>query len=234
MRAIGLRLLMFVIAIAMDASGWGAGGGSAASIVGTWTCQMTASDGTPAGQGSLTFTADGLFQTTQGTWNYELTGDGQLIVSGGGGQGVYQVDALTETTLVFRYSDGSSFSCQRSQGGTGTGAQGGGQTSQLYGNFCTFSGSSFGGTYGRLTVISFDGRGKWSTGSETYSSGSEGTFYGTGGGERGTYSVQGDTIYYTTPDGYRGTAQVYVRQPSGEITEIMVDGVLYAKAVCEE
>lgn len=216
----------------------GGGGGGTATIVGTWTCQMTAYDGTPAGQGSLTFTADGLFQTTQGTWNYQLTGGGQLVVSGSGGQGTYQVDTLTDTTLVFRYSDGSTFSCQRNEGGSGqtsggTGAQpGGADTALLYGTFCHFSGSSIGGTYGQMTSISFDGQGRWSLGGETYSSGSAGTFYGGGAQDSGIYSVQGQTIYYQTSDGYQGTAQVYVQQPTGEITEIVLDGDVYAKELC--
>ncbi|NOY44883.1 MAG: hypothetical protein GXP50_05460 [Deltaproteobacteria bacterium] len=213
-------------------------GGGTASIVGTWTCEMSGPDGTPMGQGSFTFTSDGVLQTAQGTAAYQLTGGGQLLVSSGGQEAAYQVDALTDTTLEFRYSDGSTFSCQRGEGGSGqaeggTGTQpGGGDTALLYGEFCHFSGSSIGGTYGKLTSISFDGQGRWSMGGETYSSGSAGTFYGEGAQDSGTYSVQGQTIYYQTSDGYQGTAQVYVQQPTGEITEIVVEGDIYAKALC--
>ena len=118
-------------------------------------------------------------------------------------------------------------------GGSTEGEVSGDQTSLLFGNFCSFSGSNTGGTYGQLTVIYFDGQGNWIMGGETYSSGSEGTFYGTGDEERGTYSVKGNTIYYTASDGSQGTAEVYVQQPTGEITEIRVDGTLYGKAVCD-
>jgi len=216
----------------------GSGQGGAASIVGSWTCEMFLPQGTSAGQVSMTFDSNGVVVMNGASWTYVLTSGEQLLLSNGSGQqDAYQVDTLTDSSLGLRYGDGSTFVCQRGQGGatagSGSGSLGaGGETAALYGWFCTFSGSSIGGTYGELTGIYFDGQGNWSMGGETYSSGSAGTYYGSGAQDSGTYSVQGNTIYYTISSGGQGTAQVYVRQPTGEITEIMVEGTVYGKSVC--
>ncbi len=45
--------------------------------------------------------------------------------------------------------------------------------------------------------------------------------------------VQGDRIYYATADGERGGGMVKMRQDSGRITEIVVDGTFYATGLCD-
>ena len=108
-----------------------------------------------------------------------------------------------------------------------------GQNWQLQGSYCTWSGSSYGSSsYSHTKYINFDGNGRWTFGESSSYSGSGGMYAGQGSDNSGTYQVKGDIIYYTTDSGERGSAQVYVRQNSGMITEIKVDGQLYAKSLC--
>ncbi len=107
------------------------------------------------------------------------------------------------------------------------------QNWQLQGSYCTWSGSSYGSSsYSHTKYINFDGNGRWTFGESSSYSGSGGMYAGQGGDSSGTYRVDGNTIYYMTDAGERGSAQVYVRQNSGMITEIKVDGQLYAKSLC--
>ena len=108
-----------------------------------------------------------------------------------------------------------------------------GQNWQLQGSYCTWSGSSYGSSsYSHTKYINFDGNGRWTFGETSSYSGSNGMYAGQGGDNSGTYQVKGNIIYYMTDSGERGNAQVYVRQNSGMITEIKVNGQVYAKSLC--
>lgn len=90
--------------------------------------------------------------------------------------------------------------------------------------------------YEHTEWIRFDGRGNWAYGSEASFSGTEGLFYsGNQGAEMtGRYRIQGNQIYYQSNSGEQGVAQVHFRQPDGRITEIMVDGKLFATSLCDQ
>lgn len=166
-----------------------------------------------------------------------------------GSQDSYQYQ-FTQNNLTLTYSDGSSFVCQKNKGGplnrasgsTGsvtmaTPAQGGGNEWQLQGSFCNWSGSSSsysGSSYSSTRRVNYDGRGRWSFGAESSFSNNAGFGYGGGGTDNsGSYRIQGNAIYYTTDAGEQGVAQVNMQQNDGRITEIKIDGALYAPQLCD-
>lgn len=110
-----------------------------------------------------------------------------------------------------------------------------GANSNLYGTFCSYSSSGYNsaGSYSTTNRISFDGGGNFTYGSESsYSGGGDG-YYNNSGGEHGTYIVQGNMVILTFSDGSQYQVSIHFVQDSGEITELMYDGTLYAKALCE-
>ena len=107
---------------------------------------------------------------------------------------------------------------------------------RLQGNFCSYSGSSssYSGTsYSSTSKIYFDGQGQWSMSSESSFSGTVGAYYNNqGSDESGRYVVNGNQIFYQTNTGEQGIAYVHNKSGDGRITEIKVDGTLYAPALC--
>jgi hypothetical protein len=109
----------------------------------------------------------------------------------------------------------------------------------LRGLLCSHSGGSIASWSRRL---SFDGKGRVSTGSEMVAggnfndqSGNTTGSWGAGsnsGGGSGTYSVQGNQVTLRLGSGAR-TCQVHFRQGNGAITELMCDGQLYAGGLCD-
>jgi hypothetical protein len=109
-----------------------------------------------------------------------------------------------------------------------------GQNRLLRGRYCSFSGSSGGGSSFSTTYWAwFDGAGRFRYGSGSYYSGG-GDLYGNEGEDgRGTYEVRGDTIMLRYPDGSSDRAYVYNRGAGGAITEIKYGNSVYAAQLCE-
>ncbi len=105
----------------------------------------------------------------------------------------------------------------------------------LYGSFCSYSSSGYNtaGSYSTTQHVYFDGKGHYRYGSESSYSGNAGGYYGGGGGYSGTYVVQSNRVVLTEADGTQYVATIYVRQNSGEITELKYGDTLFAKALCE-
>jgi len=115
-------------------------------------------------------------------------------------------------------------------------AQSSGSLSVLYGDLCSWSGSSsYSSSYSSTARVRFDGKGNFQFSSEGSFSSDAGSFYsgdGAGGGEYGTYQIRDNTVYLHFPDGTI-EAQVYMRQDNGMITELMCGETLYAAGLCE-
>jgi hypothetical protein len=124
-----------------------------------------------------------------------------------------------------------------SQGGYGNqgyGNQGGGNEWQVQGRFCTYGGSSGGGSsYSRTGWAQFDGQGNFSYGSESSFSSGAGMGYGGGPGGGGRYRVQGNVVLLQFSDGSQGQARVNMQQNDGRITELYYGSDLYSPALCE-
>ena len=234
----------------------------APSVVGSWQCQFSMT-GVPLGGGPVSFGADGratvggnpfAYQLLPGNllrlqdatgandYNYQLV-DPQLTMTYGDGSAftcTRGVAAATPPAYGGRqpaYDQGAERGGQPAYGQQGSG----GNTWQLQGTFCHWGGSSNYysssdySSYSSTQRISFDGRGRWAFGSETSFTSDVGNYASGGGGadNSGTYRVAGNQIQYQTAAGEQGVAQVKIRQNDGRITEILVDGDLYAPAVCE-
>ncbi len=207
-------------------------------VVGEWTCRLEymGRTGPPA---PVRFDGRGGAVVNGRSFSYELRPGGLLVLSDGTGESVYEY-AVEGDAMDLRFQDGSRFRCRRGAQGNAPAPAGppaagaGGQEWQLAGAFCHWSGSSgMSSGYSRTARIVFDGRGSWTFGTESSFSSDAGMAYGSGGSAGGTYTVQGDVIRYVTGSGEQGTARVHVRQASGEITELYLDGELYAKELCE-
>ncbi len=223
------------------------------NIVGNWTCQVSNS-GRMLGTGNIVFDASGVALIGQRRFSYKVVGNViRIIDQTGASDYTYQ---LSGNTLVMQYSDGTVFNCTRGsagmappgqmygspgmQGPAGMGARPSGNEWQLSGYFCSVGGASSYSTEGYSDFshrewIQFDGRGNWAYGSEGSYTGPEGGFYsGSQGAEMtGIYRIQGNQILYQTSTGEQGVATVHMRQPDGRITEIMVDGKLFATSLCD-
>ena len=107
---------------------------------------------------------------------------------------------------------------------------------QLQGAVCSWSGSSGSySSYSRTQKIVFDGRGNFQLGSESSFSSDAGIAYGGNQNvKRGTYKVRDTLVVLYFQDGTVNVFQVKIRQNSGMITEMMFNGTLYAKGLCEE
>ncbi|MCF8243362.1 MAG: hypothetical protein K9J16_18455 [Melioribacteraceae bacterium] len=123
-----------------------------------------------------------------------------------------------------------------------TGASG----SEIYlqGRLCSYSSSSSStGSYSTTYWTFFDGKGNFQYGSGSSYSGSSSDQYGNetmnyggvnqGDASTGAYRIEGNKVMLTFPDGTSGAAEIYMRQNDGSITEIMYNGTLYGKALCE-
>ncbi len=122
-------------------------------------------------------------------------------------------------------------------GNQGYGNQGNtSDNARLYGSFCSYSSSGYSGSssYSTTQTVTFDGRGHYTYGSQSsYSGGGDG-YYGGNGGYTGTYRVVGNQgVILTASDGSVYKVAIHYVQNSGEITELMYDGTLYGKALCE-
>ncbi len=235
----------------------GRSGTQGVSIVGNWTCQVSRA-GMMLGSGNVVFNENGTALIGQQTYSYRIMGNTLRIMDQSGASD-YSFQ-LNGNNLVMQYSDGTVFQCSRGSGtppmspgmgpgqmapggygGSAPGMQPTGNEWQLSGLFCYWSGSTMYSegisTYSHTEWIQFDGRGNWAYGSEGSYMGAqgEGFYSGSRGPEMtGIYRIQGNQIFYQSSTGEQGVAQVHMRQPDGRITEIMVDGKLFAMGLCDE
>lgn len=140
--------------------------------------------------------------------------------------------------LMVRFPDGDVLRCSRAAaaGKAAPPATGDGVNAQLKGRLCNWGGSSSsysGSGYSRITSMVFDGAGGVVYSSEATFSSDAGGYYGKSGGTPGTYRVSGDTVQIRLQDGSTTTARVNMRQNDGRITELMINGKLWAGALCE-
>jgi len=103
----------------------------------------------------------------------------------------------------------------------------------LNGRLCSYS-SSYNGGYSHSNILYFDGRGRYFTSEQTYSSGSSGSYLNNGESDGGgIYSVDGINIYVKVNGGNSFNGKVVQRDSNGEITGIDVNGNIFAKGLCD-
>jgi len=109
----------------------------------------------------------------------------------------------------------------------------GSDTYLLNGRLCSYS-SSYNGGYSHSNILYFDGRGRYSTSEQSYSSGDSGNYVNNGASDGGgTYSVDGINIYVHVNGGNSFSGKVTQRDNSGAITGINVNGNIFAKGLCD-
>jgi hypothetical protein len=217
-------------------------------FVGQWQCHLSYM-GSIVSENRVSFESSGIVIIGDQRFNYSVPTPGILRLQNQSGVSDYEFE-IANRNLTLRYQDGSSFNCSRTDamgdftGGRKESAGGDlnqfaepGKDWQLQGSYCNWSGSSssYSSTSSSSTRrINFDGQGHWSFGSESSFSGAAGQAYGAQNNlERGRYRLMGNQIYYSSASGEQGIAEVNMRQSNGHITEIMVDGNLYATQLCE-
>lgn len=217
------------------------------AIVGSYNCTMSLM-GWPVNQGIITFDTSGKVNISGNEFEYVLNGKNNLRLRDISGSYNYEY-SIDGDKLVMNYSDGTVFTCQKqnniapgrsvpqipnSEPNRSAGGEYSSQSNwQLQGSFCTWSGSSGGGSsYSSSKNITFDGRGAWQMSSSSAYSGG-GLAYQSGPVDSGSYRVQGQIIYYTTSSGEQGTAKVNIQQRDGRITEIYIGGELYSTSLCQ-
>ncbi|GAB4121711.1 MAG: hypothetical protein Fur0026_13550 [Sideroxydans sp.] len=169
--------------------------------------------------------------------SYRIEGNA-IMIPGLFGEEAYRFK-LQGKKLAVTFPEGETIHCQRA----GTVRQPpekqqqmGGNNAALRGRLCQWAGSSSsysGSSYSRSQRADFDGQGHLVYGSEMAYSGNEGIAYSGGGGTRGVYQVQGNQVLIRLEDGSEVTASVNMRQNDGRITELMINGKLWAAGLCD-
>ncbi|MEQ1772903.1 MAG: hypothetical protein ABL891_03880 [Burkholderiales bacterium] len=197
------------------------------ALLGAWQCQ------TPQGSASLSFDNGGQLIYNGDATQYIVQGNViTALVNGLPTQYRYQVSG---SNLAIANPDGSRTTCQRGGGGTGGFAQNapaGAMNGALQGTLCGWSGNS---NYSRTSRVTFDGRGRFGTGSESSFSNSAGSGYGSGSGSGGTYAVTavqiGAPIRVRWSNGEDDQATVH-HVINGRITEIRYGKQVLGHAMC--
>lgn len=212
---------------------------------GHWDCQSSLGPAVLDFQNAQTLTYGGVAMP------YRVSGNTIQVVQDG-----YPVDylfAMQNDRMDIRTPEGEIIQCMKSNGAgrsavAAPGAAGAGQWNHLLqGQLCSWSGSSSGGNSRSTTQRAFfDGRGRFTTGSESSTSvtsrdsgGNEvgtASAYGSGEGVGGTYEVTAATpgapirVRWNT-----GEADVaYVHHVSGgRITEVKYGKLLFGMGLCE-
>lgn len=200
-------------------------------LLGNWTCQGDGGTTSLVFQSANTLVYDGEMNS------YRLQGDA-ILVPGDWGEEAYRY-VLKGNRLQVTFPEGDRISCKRVPAGKReaqreAGTQGG--NAQLRGRLCQWSGSSSsysGSSYSRTASIEFDGQGNAMYSSESSYSGNAGMAYGSSGGTRGQYQVDGNQVRIRLEDGSNVVAQVNMRQNDGRITELMANGKLWATGLCQ-
>lgn len=217
---------------------------------GRWDCQSSLGPAVLDFQSAQTLTYGGAAMP------YRVSGNAIQVVQDG-----YPVDylfAMQDDRMDIRTPEGEIIQCKKSGGpgqaagtpapGAVGGHGGGGQWNHLLqGQLCSWSGSSSGGNSRSTTQRAFfDGRGRFTTGSESSTSvtsrdstGQEvgsASAYGTGAGPGGTYEVTAASpgapirVQWSTGE----TDVAYVHHVSGgRITEVKYGKLLFGMGLCE-
>jgi hypothetical protein len=199
------------------------------ALLGNWQCQ------TPQGTASLVFGGNGELTFNGDVTQYVVQGNViTALVDGFPTQYRYQVSG---NQLAIANPDGSRTNCQRGGGAGGfaqgaPGAQGGNMNGALQGTMCGWSGNA---NYSRTTRVTFDGRGRFGTGSESSFSNRYGSGAGSGGGDGGAYAVTsvqvGAPIRVRWANGEDDQATVH-NVSNGRITEIRYGKQVLGHAMC--
>ena len=214
------------------------------------------SGSTGQGQQASALSGRWLFQSQQGQLILEFISNNELTLNGETTK--YQLKAgiiqaageygwidypytLSQGTLTITFPDGTvipftkASSTTANQQGTNTQRAGGGSTWQLKGALCSWSGSSnSSSSYSSTQKIVFDGQGSFQFGSESSFSGNAGIAYsGNPNVKTGTYSIGESIVTLHFQDGDTYQVKINMRQDNGMITELMYNGTLYAKGLCE-
>jgi len=170
--------------------------------------------------------------------------EGEFLILSSGGHGDFRLRwSIRGNSLKLQGADGTLYLYSRHAGGNGTSSVSPAATQQqvpatsenarLRGKFCTYHGGSGAGYYSGSNWAAFDGRGNFSYGSSSFSSGSAGSVYTQGAVHRGSYRVQGNVIHLSYPDGSSDRATVYRQRNDGTITEIRYGSDLYSPRLCD-
>jgi hypothetical protein len=198
-----------------------------AALLGNWQCQ------TPQGPASLAFGGNGELTYNGDATQYVVQGNViTAMVNGFPTQYRYQ---LAGNQLAIANPDGTRTNCQRGGGmggGFAQGQPGGNMNAALQGTMCGWSGNA---NYSRTTRVTFDGRGRFGTGSESSFSNRYGSGAGSGGGDGGAYAVTsvqvGAPIRVRWANGEDDQATVH-NVYNGRITEIRYGKQVLGHAMC--
>jgi hypothetical protein len=214
------------------------------------------SGSTGPGQQASTFSGKWEYKNPQGQLILEFISNSELTLNGETAK--YQLKAgiiqaageygwidypytLSKGTLTITFPDGSVIPFNRAstatatQQGISTQRAGGGSTWQLKGALCSWSGSSnSSSSYSSTQKIVFDGQGNFQYGRESSFSGNAGIAYsGNPNVKTGTYNIGESVVTLHFQDGDTYQVKINMRQDNGMITELMYNGTLYAKGLCE-
>lgn len=198
------------------------------ALLGSWQCQ------TPQGPATLGFAGNGDLNFNGDVTQYVVQGNViTAMVNGFPTQYRYQISG---SHLAIANPDGSHTTCQRGGSNVAQGSAGGALNGTLQGTLCSYSGSSGGGSsYSSTRRVTFDGNGRFSTGSESSFSSTAGLGYGGGSGSGGTYAVTavqvGAPIQVRWANGESDQATVNF-VVNGRITEIRYGKQVYGRALC--
>jgi len=213
---------------------------------GRWDCQSSQGPAVLEFQNAQTLTYDGVAMP------YRVSGNTIRVVQDG--YPAHYVFAIQNDRMDIRTPAGEIIQCEKSAGAgrsataPPSGTAGGGQWNHLLqGQLCSWSGSSSGGNNRSTTQRAFfDGRGRFTTGSESSTSvtsrdsaGREvdtASAYGNGDGPGGTYEVTaaspGAPIHVRWNTGEADIAYVH-HVSGGRITEVKYGKLLFAMGLCE-
>jgi hypothetical protein len=226
-----MQLIFLIIALLMTSAAT-VQASDADRLIGSWSCR------TAEGVVPLEFSSRNRLIFNGDAAPYTLV-QGAIRVQGDNGPVNYQYRFKGDALLI-TFPQGGQMSCakagvpaaQREAAPKAAGK--GGQEHLLKGRLCSWSGSRSGSSsYSSTRWALFDGRGRFTYGSEGSFSSEAGMAAGSRPASGGTYRVSGKTISFTFQDGSSGTAAVHYRQANGNITELMYEGQLYGAALCE-
>ena len=195
----------------------------------------------------MIFDPNGTVKVANDIYAYKVQGN-QLGMFNQAGQSIIYTYAIkhgklylylpgTGTYVLTRKKTAKTYSTQQGQAQrTGYGGGNSALNRRLYGSFCSYSSSGYGGSssYSTTQKVTFDGQGHYSYGSESsYSGGGDG-YSGGDGGYSGTYVVKNNrVVILTATDGSQYQVEIYFVQQSGEITELKYNGTVYGKSLCD-
>lgn len=225
-----MRAILFVLLFAtLPASALAAGQPS--GLLGRWNCQGEGGATVLDFQSSSRLVYDGEENA------YRIQGNA-IMIPGLFGEEAYRFK-LQGKKLAVTFPEGETIRCQRAGSAKQVPEkqqQAGGNSAALRGRLCQWTGSSssYSGTSSsRTQSAQFDGQGNLVYSSESSFSSGAGLAYGGSGGTRGVYQVQGNQVQIRLEDGSEVAATVNMRQNDGRITELMINGKLWATGLCE-